>query len=284
MRFVAIDVETANPNLSSICQIGIVVFKDYKMTSSWQHLVDPEEYFDPWNVSIHGIDEATVKGSPIFPDLCATLFPLLEHEIVVCHTPFDRIALARCSENYGVPMPDCTWLDSAKIVRRTWPDYAHSGYGLAKIARALKITYRAHEAQEDARAAGEVVLRAISETGKSLEEWLIRTYQPITPSSLSQIARDGNPDGLLAGEVVVFTGTLSIPRREASEMAAKAGCTVSSSVTKETTLLIVGDQDISQLAGHNKSGKHRKTEELIAKGQVIRILGEGDFCKLVALG
>ena len=60
-------------------------------------------------------------------------------------------------------------------------------------------------------------------------------------------------------------------------MAAASGCEVGAAVTKQTTLLVVGDQDISRLAGKDKSSKHVKAEELISKGQKIRILGESDF-------
>ncbi|MDP2658982.1 MAG: BRCT domain-containing protein, partial [Candidatus Deferrimicrobium sp.] len=98
-----------------------------------------------------------------------------------------------------------------------------------------------------------------------------------------QIARQGNPDGSLFGEVVVFTGRIFIPRPKASKMAADAGCTVKDNVNKATTLLVVGDQDIRRLAGHEKSGKHRKAEDLIIKGQRIRILGESDFTRLIGL-
>lgn len=67
MDFIAIDVETANPDLSSICQIGIVYFKGGIVKHSWQTLINPEDYFDAMNVSIHGIDEYAVKKAPIFP-------------------------------------------------------------------------------------------------------------------------------------------------------------------------------------------------------------------------
>lgn len=36
------------------------------------------------------------------------------------------------------------------------------------------------------------------------------------------------------------------------------------------------------LNGHEKSNKHRKAEELIAKGKPIRILTETDFLSMVA--
>ena len=66
-------------------------------------------------------------------------------------------------------------------------------------------------------------------------------------------------------------------------MAAKIGCSISDGVTKKTTILVVGDQDVKKLAGHEKSSKHRKAEELIQKGQALRILRESDFKELVNL-
>jgi len=85
----------------------------------------------------------------------------------------------------------------------------------------------------------------------------------------------------LYGDVVVFTGALEIPRREAAALSASIGCTVASGVTKKTTLLVVGDQDVTKLAGKAKSSKHLKAEQLIAKGQEIRIIKESDFKELV---
>ena len=58
---------------------------------------------------------------------------------------------------------------------------------------------------------------------------------------------------------------------------------VADNVTKKTTMLVVGDQDIRVLAGNSKSSKHRRAESLMLKGQKIRILAESDFEKLVSL-
>ena len=69
MEFVALDVETANADCSSICQIGIARFEDGCVAEEWSSLINPEDYFDPFNVSIHGITEDIVKGSPEFPNL-----------------------------------------------------------------------------------------------------------------------------------------------------------------------------------------------------------------------
>jgi len=277
--FLAVDVETANPDLASICQIGVVSFSSSGVVTSWQSLVDPQDYFDPWNVAVHGIHEADVAGAPTYSALFEKLCSDLSGQIVACHTHFDRVALQRSSLRAGLPLIECRWLDTARVTRRAWPEFAHRGYALGKITAALEIAYQEHVAVEDARAAGEVLLRAIQHSGLSIGDWLIRVEQPI--AELDPIARQGNPDGPLTGHVVVFTGALSIHRRDAAELAAEAGCTVSERVNRETTLLVVGDQDIRRLAGHVKSSKHRKAEELIGGGQHIRILQESDFLALV---
>jgi len=279
LEFVALDVETANPDLSSICQIAVVDFKDGAVTGSWQSLVDPQDYFDPRNTGIHGISEAAVRGAPTIRALVSELQSRLAGALVASHTPFDRVAIFRALEKHRVPLIESKWLDTARVVRRAWPQFARSGYGLANVAGYLGIVFRHHVAEEDARVAGEILLRAIAETAVGVEEWLHRSTELVGGS----IAREGSEDGPLYGETIVFTGALAIPRREAASMAAAVGCAVSESVNRTTTILVVGDQDIGRLAGHDKSSKHRKAEDLIQRGQEIRILMETDFRRLVQL-
>jgi DNA polymerase III subunit epsilon len=281
MNFVVIDVETANPNFSSICQVGIAAFQNGKLHDSWESFVNPEDYFDEMNVSIHGIQERTVRNAPKWRDVHSQLSKWLEGQIVASHTSFDRAALTRACEKNGVLPHDCTWLDTSRVVRRAWPAFAQSGYGLANVAKHFKLAFEHHNAIEDARIAGEILLKAVAETGLSVEQWVERVNQPINPLTAGPIVRDGNPDGPLFGEKLVFTGALSMSRREAADAAAAAGCVVDSGVTKHTTLLVVGDQDICRLAGHEKSAKHRKAEELMAMGQLIRVVGESDFQRLL---
>jgi DNA polymerase III subunit epsilon len=280
MDFVAIDVETANADLSSICQVGIACFHNGGLADTWVSLVNPEDEFDAINVSIHGIDEYQVRDSPIWQDVLPEVTCRLRNRIVVSHTPFDRLAIARACDRSNLPLCDCTWLDSARVVRRAWPEFSRCGYGLSNVAAHFGVEYRAHDALEDARCAGDLLLRAIADTGLGVEEWLARVEQPID-GTRSDPHRDGNPDGELFGETLVFTGMLSIPRREAADAAAAAGCRVEAGVTKHTTLLVVGDQDLRKLSGHSRSSKHRKAEQLITKGQPIRILGESDFARIV---
>jgi DNA polymerase-3 subunit epsilon len=125
---------------------------------------------------------------------------------------------------------------------------------------------------------------ALRESQLDLDAWRRRVNQPIDPelsSSGAAIHRDGNPEGDLFGEIVVFTRVLELPRREAADLAASIGCEVAPNVTKKTTILVVGDQDAWRLAGYDKSTKDRKADQLAAEGQPIRIICEADFKALV---
>ncbi|MEZ5763683.1 MAG: hypothetical protein R3D69_05045 [Xanthobacteraceae bacterium] len=65
-------------------------------------------------------------------------------------------------------------------------------------------------------------------------------------------------------------------------MAAAVGCTIADNVTQRTTIVVVGDQDLRQTRGKEKSGKHLRAEQLIEKGFAIRIVQESDFMLMVS--
>lgn len=283
MEFIAIDVETANPDMASICQIGIAYFKNGQIEREWVSLVNPRDYFDPVNVGVHGIEESSVSSAPLLEDIYHEIKSLLSGQICVSHTHFDRISLDKAIRKLSLDPIEVTWLDSARVARRAWEECAWKGYGLANVCKIIGFEFKHHDALEDAKASGAIVHAAIEKAGLTLEGWLTRVGQPISGSSPSsgKIAIEGNPEGELYGQTMVFTGALSIPRRDAAAMAASIGCSVATTVSKKIDYLVVGDQDASRLAGKDKSSKHIKAEKLISSGVPIRILKESDFKELV---
>tara|TARA_R110001592_G_scaffold13807_1_gene62988 strand:+ start:415 stop:1311 length:897 start_codon:yes stop_codon:yes gene_type:complete len=290
MDFVAVDVETANPDMASICQIGLAEYRNGVLYREWVSYVDPEDYFDSNNVQVHGIDEKVVLGSPTFLGILDVIREFLGDSICVCHTHFDRVSIARAFDKYLIPDFEIEWLDSAKVARRTWEECAWKGYGLGPVCSKIGYEFKHHDALEDAKACAQILLAAIETTGLDLSSWLVRVQEPISSrmgsrptksGSSGPVKREGNPEGELYGEVMVFTGALIVSRGEAADLAASVGCSVSSTVSKKISLLVVGDQDVSRLAGKSKSSKHLKAEQLISKGHNIRILRESDFLELV---
>ena len=176
LTFNAIDVETANHNRASICQIGLVMVRDGKIGDALSILLNPEEAFEEINTGIHGINRETVRDALTMPLIHPKFRELIDGTVLVSHSSFDRQALERAAEKYGIPMPEVRWLDSGRIARTAWPEqYGKSGWGLKKIAADLEISFRHHDAGEDARVAAEITLHTCRHAGLDMDDWLEKT-------------------------------------------------------------------------------------------------------------
>src|SRR4051794_2263706 len=120
MEFVAIDVETANADLASICAVGLVHFRDGEVFRDLSFLIDPEDDFDAVNISIRGIGPEHVRGKPTMPDVLPAMVSTLADNVLAHHTHFDRVAMMRSAKKYGFPELSCKWLDTARVARRSW--------------------------------------------------------------------------------------------------------------------------------------------------------------------
>lgn len=167
--FVAVDVETACSRMSSICQIGIVGFRDGRELFAYESLIDPQDDFTPFNIRIHGIDPARVAGQPTFAGAFHRIAGLLSDRVVVAHSAFDKHCLAAAGRVHGSPPIHCRWLDTVRVSRRTWPEL-HS-HRLNVVAESLGIAFRHHDALEDARTCGRIMAQAIARTGIAVPDW-----------------------------------------------------------------------------------------------------------------
>lgn len=216
ITYYAYDVETANYLYSSICQIGIVKFEDGVPVHTWNFLVNPGSDWFCFS-GIHGITYGDVKDAPLFQEIYHEVKNIVGDNIVIHHTPFDVHSTKTACEVYNLPPLDFShWIDSARIVRRTFPEFEKSGYGLANVAKHLNIEFAHHDAAEDAKAAGLIAWECSKIKDIDFNQWSELVTQPI--HSIDKRSFDQpNPDGDLYGEGITFTGTLSIPRNTAIE-------------------------------------------------------------------
>ena len=269
-----IDVETACSRTSSICQIGIVGFRNGKEVLTYETLVDPRDEFHDFNTRIHGIASHHVRGKPHFGSLHQTIDLHLAGRITVAHSNFDKGALGAACEVHRKPEIATRWLDSVRVARHAWPEL-HS-HKLNVLAKHLDLEHRHHDALSDARAAGMVIVKAIDHTGIELEGWFGNLNKRPSPASAS-IRRSASGAGPLAGHSVTFTGDFSVPRNQLADAVCAAGGAVTTGPTKKTTLFVMGVQDPSSFAGKAKSSKHLKAEELMSAGQPLRIIDEAQL-------
>lgn len=264
--FVAVDVETACGRVSSICQIGIVGFKDGEIAFEYETLIDPKDYFSSFNTRIHGITEDHVAGKPCFGELHDVIHGHLAGRVTVAHSYFDKGAISAACRAHDRSIIDATWLDSVRVAKRVWPELP--SHRLNIVSKHLGIRLKHHDALSDARAAGLIVVRASRETGIPLGGWLT-----VPKSAAAPPAPKPASDGPLIGERIFILGE---PRHgELAHRIAALGGKVIASVGKTTTMLLVVAEEPFGYIRHD--AQFRKARELQDLGSPIEIVSAAAF-------
>jgi DNA polymerase-3 subunit epsilon len=165
MNFVAIDFETANENRNSACAVGLAFVEGGKVVRTHYRLIRPPVmYFNPFNVSIHGITEDDVAGEPQFDALWPALREMLDGRLVLAHNAsFDMSVLRKTLDAFGLAYPDFQYLCTCVLSRKVWMGLP--SYRLNAVAGELGIAFRHHNAEEDARACASIGVRCCEATG-----------------------------------------------------------------------------------------------------------------------
>jgi len=172
MKIACLDFETANPSAVSICSAAVVVYENNEETLSKHWLVRPpngHDWFRKEFIEIHGITPNQVKNAPEFSTISSELLSLLQSaDYVVAHNAsFDLRVLRGTLSHFKIPCPSFPTLCTCKIARKAWPNLFN--HKLNTVAKHIGHTFRHHDALDDAKAAGKVLLCILHERG---EEWV----------------------------------------------------------------------------------------------------------------
>lgn len=298
--FLAVDFETANETRGSACAVGVVLVRGGQVVAEGSTLINPETYFNPYCSAVNGIEQCDVQTAPTLPALWPELSALLEGQMVVAHNAsFDISVLRNSAARYAVSDgPTFEVLCTYRMARATWPNLP--SYSLGYVAPSVGITFKHHEAGDDARACALVALticqelrvdslyQAASTFGFIPARVTPDSYQPFGSdhhdSALAAVAGrdDADPDHPLYGKSICFTGTLvSMVRRDAMERVTAVGCDFRNSVSKKLDYLVIGDGDFVQFADGWRTGKLEKALSLREEGAKIEIIPENDFLQLL---
>jgi DNA polymerase-3 subunit epsilon len=161
-RFTAFDLETANHQNNSICQIGIIVYDGGEELYHFQSLIQPpDNLYHYQNIKVHGIKPSDTLNSPRFDQIWPFISDFFTHQEVVAHNiRFDDRYLRKTLEFYGIEQPTYTKHCTLKLY----------GRGLATLAVEHGITLRHHNALSDARACAILFQKYLHKKSKSLSE------------------------------------------------------------------------------------------------------------------
>lgn len=298
--FVAFDFETANRNRHSICSVGMIFVENGKVIDTIYELINPEEEFDSYNISIHGIEPKDVEGAPTFTEFYESNKDKFSNKLFVAHyLPFDGYALRDALVRSHIVPVNKRFLCSYQLAKKLLP--AQSSYNLKVLCEQYNIPLlQHHNALDDAKACADLFLALTTEFEIKDEETLTEvasivagTYSldgyrssHIKPGSNTgfsniEIKIDADQAHPFYEKNIVFTGTLGAYKRtEAAQLVAERGGIPQKSVTKITNYIVMGEFENTMLNG-NKSSKLVKAETLISKGADLEIISEDEFLKML---
>jgi DNA polymerase-3 subunit epsilon len=260
------------------------------------------------NIFIHGITPEDTKNSPSFPEVWKDVLPYLQGKIVVAHnTSFDMYALRDAFDKYGIDYPTFDYFCTLRIAR-----YIVKGcysYSLDIVLNYLGIEFEHHHrADSDSMGCAKLLLKCLETDNSTLEDLegnyhfhrgqfapnvfiahLQNKKQYSGQHQYKNIIKDleEHPElidegNYFYGKTICFTGkTQYAVRRVLLQMVKNIGGIPTDSVTSETDVLVVGQQDYRIVGSDGMSSKQKKALKLLEKGQLIEILSESEFiCRI----
>lgn len=301
--FIALDFETATQSFDSACSIGLAMVRGMKIVDTFYSLIKPPRcQFDPNNIAIHGICPDDVNASPTLDDLFPKISQYFGQYAVLAHNARFDMSVLKSSCTWSSYIENFKYIDTVSLAK----DFVPGHKDLLSCATFLGVPLsRHHNALSDAECCANIAIRCIEESGHSnlgslcfaLPNVKIRSFKDlfehspskphfypptVRPSQLTPQGATTDSSHPLYGKTLVFTGELSLGRKDAMQMAINAGAFVRTSVSKKTDYLVVGRQDLSIVGDDGMSGKEEMAHAINEAGQAnIKIIDEHRFVALI---
>lgn len=159
-NFVAIDVETANYERSSICSVGCVKVKNGIITDKYYSLVHPEpDWYVRRFTAIHGLSDEDTYNAPTFQHVWNDVTKFAEGLPFVAHNAsFDFGCIKAACKVYQLE-PPTSFRCTLAAARRMIPHHACPSKSLPNLCKFLAIPFSDHHnALADAEACAKIAI------------------------------------------------------------------------------------------------------------------------------
>lgn len=286
--YVIIDIETTgrNPIQDEIIEIAAIRVRNGEETDRYSQLVSIGHDIPHLISLLTGISNEMLKNNPPIQKAIQSFSEFIGDDILIGHNiaGFDSCFIANVYDRYLGKEFKNPCIDTLRISKKLNPHF-HS-HSLDFLAFHYNISYQgAHRSIVDCsitnacyqKMRNEILSQYNEEDFKKMFEKK-RTAQKVKDIVPSCEIKSDNP---LNQKVVVFTGALSMPRESAMQIAVNAGAIIKTSVTLNTSFLVVGTQDVLRVGTDGMSTKEEKAYSLNKSGKAqIQIISEKDFLRL----
>ncbi|KAA3512765.1 3'-5' exonuclease [Agrobacterium vitis] len=164
-KIIAIDFETANEERGSACSVGLAFVENGEVVRVEERLIRPKTMrFSSFNIAIHGIRPDHVEDAGEFPEVMDEFADDFAGAMVVAHNAaFDLSVWRACCDLYRQPYPSLSYVCSVKLAQKVWPQLP--SHRLNILAAHLQLSFRHHNAAEDASVCAQAVIAMMERRG-----------------------------------------------------------------------------------------------------------------------
>ena len=283
--YIVLDVETTglSEDTDEIIEVAAIRVSGGRVVDQYESLVHPRRLIPPNITDLTGITNRDVRSAPAITEVMQALDRFWPEGIpaVAHNAPFDlkfvgkALCAAGCSR-------EIQYIDTLPLARDAFPGLPDYKLNTLISVLCLSEDEQEHRAMSDVEYAHKLYLRCVEAISASDD---YRYTGPVRPSDVHRTVEDIDPTHPLYGKNIVFTGDLSISRREAMQLAVNVGAAVKSTVSSKTDYLVVGVQDTAVVGKDGMSSKEEKAQGLNDCGKAhIRVIREGEFMLLIKGG
>jgi DNA polymerase-3 subunit epsilon len=191
------DVEYANSNNKSICQLGLVC-EDYNTGEPFYPerniYIDPEDGFDDFCIKVHGITKDKVKDELSFPEVWKDIEQYFTNAVVIGHNvaSADLDALVKSLRRYNIDIPEFYYICTLDLARKFVPKYVIPNYSMSSLCDYFGIDIDSeHNAFDDACANTDLFKVLIENYSIDIEKH-IKKYIPHETKQFTQYLSNPN--------------------------------------------------------------------------------------------
>lgn len=316
-KYVVFDIETTGFSRENdrIIEIAAITYENGKRISVFHSMVNPERLIPKEIVELTGITQEDVENAPTISDTEESFLqyigdnPIVGHNAASFDLPFllaqfvhpidnvliDTLPIARDAFSM-LPshkleyLNDVLNLQSAGSHRALndvettnallWACLAPEKYEMLVNKALLDERLCPHKPERKKKSEPKKPAPARSTKGPNFDGF--KNYKKVDITSITPSCSCNGSPSPLCGKTIVFTGTLTIPREEAMQMAVNAGAILQNKVSSRTGYLVVGKQDVAIVGMDGMSTKEEKAHALNEAGKAnIQIISESEFLELV---
>lgn len=287
--YCCIDIETTGymPAFNEIIEFCGVRVREENITDTYSTLIKPLNPVDEFITELTGITNEMLEDQPSIEDVAINILEFLGDDILLGHNVhFDiNFLYDKFEDVLNINLKN-DFVDLLRFSRRIFTDFKN--HWLVTIARELKVPQSVwHRAEADCNttiACFEKCRKHVQENNIEIDALFGKrnNNHKLRASMIVSKTDEYDIDHPLYGKTCVFTGVLEkMLRRDAMQNVVNLGGRCKDTVTNDTDILVLGNNEYCSTIKDGKSNKQKRAEGLILRGHDLKIIPEDVFYDLL---